>query len=73
MRSSIQSQQEGLLGESTDAGSGCLPAQLRPTLCDPMDCMQPGGNSVHGISQVRILEWVAIRLLISRTTLNRKG
>ena len=27
-------------------------------LCDPMDCSPPG-SSVHGISQVRILEWVA--------------
>ena len=26
---------------------------------DPMDCSQPG-FSVHGISQARILEWVAI-------------
>ena len=29
------------------------------TLCDPMDCSPPG-FSVHGISQARILEWVAI-------------
>ena len=34
-------------------------AQLCPTLCDPMDCSPPG-SSVHGISQERILEWVAI-------------
>ena len=27
-------------------------------LCDPMDCSLPG-SSVHGISQARILEWVA--------------
>ena len=27
--------------------------------CDPMDCSPPG-FSVHGISQARILEWVAI-------------
>ena len=27
------------------------------TLCDPMDCSPPG-SSVHGISQVRVLEWV---------------
>ena len=27
--------------------------------CDPMDCSPPG-SSVHGISQARILEWVAI-------------
>ena len=37
----------------------CLAAQSCPTLCDPMDCSPPG-SSVHGISQVRILEWVAI-------------
>ena len=30
-----------------------------PTLCDPMDCSPPG-SSVHGISQARVLEWVAI-------------
>ena len=30
-----------------------------PTLCDPVDC-RPSGSSVHGISQARILEWVAI-------------
>ena len=28
-------------------------------LCDPTDCSLPG-SSVHGISQARILEWVAI-------------
>ena len=28
-------------------------------LCDPMDC-SPLGPSVHGILQVRILEWVAM-------------
>ena len=28
-------------------------------LCNPMDCSLPG-PSVHGISQVRVLEWVAI-------------
>ena len=32
---------------------------VAPTLCDPMDCSPPG-SSVHGISQARILEWVAI-------------
>ena len=29
------------------------------TVCDPMDCSSPG-SSVYGISQSRILEWVAI-------------
>ena len=36
-----------------------LVAQSCPTPCDPMDCSLPGA-SVHGIFQVRILEWVAI-------------
>ena len=34
-------------------------AQLCPTLCDPMN-YSPPGSSVHGISQARILECVAI-------------
>ena len=34
----------------------CLVAKSWPTLCDPMD-YSPPGFSVHGISQVRILEW----------------
>ena len=29
------------------------------TLCSPMDCSLPG-SSIHGISQARMLEWVAI-------------
>ena len=29
------------------------------TLCSAMDCSPPG-SPVHGISQARILEWVAI-------------
>ena len=33
--------------------------QSYPTLCDPMDHSLPG-SFVHGILQVRILEWVAI-------------
>ena len=37
----------------------CLDAKLYPTICDPMDCSPPG-FSVHGISQARILEWVAV-------------
>ena len=32
------------------------------TLCDPMDWSLPD-SSVHGISQARILEWVAHSLL----------
>ena len=37
----------------------CSVTQLYPTLCHPMDCNLPG-SSVHGISQARVLEWVAI-------------
>ena len=45
---------------------GCIPgyhcsliAQSCLTLCDPTD-YSPLGSSLHGISQIRILEWVAI-------------
>ena len=34
-------------------------ARSCPTLCHSMDCRSPG-SSVHGVFQVRILEWVAI-------------
>ena len=37
----------------------CLVPKSCPTVCDPMDCSPPG-SSVHGISQARILEWIAI-------------
>ena len=37
----------------------CVHAQLCLTLCDPSDCSPPG-SFVHGISQARVLEWVAI-------------
>ena len=33
--------------------------QSCPTLCSPMDCSLLG-SSVHGVFQIRILEWVAI-------------
>ena len=39
--------------------SHCEVAQSSPTLCDPMNCSLPG-SSVHGIFQLRVLEWVAI-------------
>ena len=35
--------------------------QSCPTLCNTMDCSPPG-SFVHGISQARILEWVAIEI-----------
>ena len=37
----------------------CSIAQSCPTPCDPMDC-NPPGSSGHGVSQARILKWVAI-------------
>ena len=37
----------------------CLVAQLRLTLCNPMDCSLLG-SSVHGILQARIMEWDAM-------------
>ena len=40
-------------------GFSCLVTKSCPILCNPMDCSLPG-SSVHGISQARILEWVAI-------------
>ena len=36
-----------------------LVTQSCPTLCDPTD-YNPSGSSVHGISQAKLLEWVAI-------------
>ena len=38
-------------------------AQLCPSLCDPMN-YNLQGSSVHGISQARILDWVAISFSI---------
>ena len=37
----------------------CLVAQLGPTLCNPMDYSLLG-STVHGILQVRKLEWVTM-------------
>ena len=49
----------------------CVHAQLCLILYDPMDCSPPG-SSVHGIFQVRILEWVAISFSKVRTTFLKK-
>ena len=43
-------------------------AQSCPTLSDPMDCSLPG-SSVHGIFQARVLEWGAIALSDTHTTM----
>ena len=40
-------------------GGGGLVTKSCPTLRDPMD-YSPPGPSVHGISQARTLQWVAI-------------
>ena len=37
----------------------CLVTKSCLTLCDSMGCSLPG-SSVHGISQAKILEWVAV-------------
>ena len=47
----------GSLGLEDPLGE-VLVAQSCPTLCNPMDC------PVHGISQARILEWVALRKML---------
>ena len=36
-----------------------LSPEVMSDSCNPVDC-RPPGSSVHGISQARILEWVAI-------------
>ena len=46
-------------GEKKERKKESEVTQLCPTLCDPMDCSQPG-SSVHGVLQARILEWVAV-------------
>ena len=38
----------------------CSVTQSCPTLCNPRDCSMPGSSVHHGISQARILEWIAI-------------
>ena len=46
-------------GKSLNKLSESEVTQSCPTLCDSMDCSPPS-SSVHGISQARIPEWVAI-------------
>ena len=47
------------LHQCTKVKSKSEVTQSCPTLSDPMDCCLPG-SSVHGIFQVRVLEWGAI-------------
>ena len=54
----------GMFPLTTTAESGLLFIYLWSLshvwlFCNPMDC-SPTGSSIHGISQARILEWVAI-------------
>ena len=39
------------------------PSYTHAQSCNPMDCSPPG-SSVHGLSQARILEWVAVSFSI---------
>ena len=50
----------------------CSAAQSCPTLSVSMDYSSPG-SSIHGISQTRILEWVAISFSIRMCWMRRKG
>ena len=47
------------VGDGAAAAVCCLVAKSCRTLCDPMGCSTPG-SPVHGVSQARIPEWVAI-------------
>ena len=48
-----------ILKRRQQVGLGDACVLSHPTLCDLMEC-RPPGSYVHGISQARILEWVAI-------------
>ena len=48
-----------ILGKTKPCACACLVAQACPTLFST-PWISPPGSSVHGISQARILEWVAI-------------
>ena len=60
LQSQEQLQQD--IGECQPSSHVCVHAQLLqlcPTLCNPTD-RSPPGSSVHGILQVRMLEWLAM-------------
>ena len=54
-----QQKQDQELTVAQIAAAGAKSLQSCLTLSDPMDCSPPG-SSVHGIFQVRVLEWSAI-------------
>ena len=49
----------------------CLFAKSCPNLLQPLDCSPPG-SSLHGISQARILDWVAISFSRGSSPLRNK-
>ena len=61
--STLQSREEApnprAAGGSVGTGVVCSALSCVRLFCDPMDCSPPG-SSVHGIFQVRTVEWVAI-------------
>ena len=59
VQTSGKQQQENQIWVCVCACTRAKSLQLYPVLCNPMDCSLPG-SSVHGISQIRILEWVEI-------------
>ena len=54
-------EEAGITGYSGGGYSpgGCKESDTTEALSTPMNCSLPG-SSVHGVSQARILEWVAI-------------
>ena len=52
-----------LFSNAAAAAATAKSLQSCPTLCDPIDSLPPG-SSVPGILQPRILEWVAISLML---------
>ena len=58
-QSRVESALAAIQSTSLSGGGGGLVAKSCLTPWDPMDCSPPG-SAVHGISQARIQEWVAI-------------
>ena len=49
---------EKVCKDNVDCWCCCPATESCPTLCNPMDSSPPG-SSLHGISQARIVEWIA--------------
>ena len=56
-----------LLSLTEVAAAAAKSFQSCPTLCDPIDGSPPG-SSIHGIFQVRVLEWGAIAFSITEVS-----